>query len=94
MVRFRSSGLLATLIYPILSFNKVTALICLFDSKKLLTNRIRNMASLAASHVAMYSALINDRATHYCRFEFYKTGESYIMNIYPVINLLVTGLFL
>jgi hypothetical protein len=61
------------------------------NSKKLLTNRIRNMASLATSHAAIYSASVNDKATHYCRFELYETGESYIINIYPVINLLVTG---
>jgi hypothetical protein len=48
------------------------------------------MAFLAVSHTAMYSALVNDRATHYCRFKLYEIGESYIMNIYPVINLLVT----
>jgi hypothetical protein len=66
----------------------------LFDGKKLLTNRIRNMAFLAVSHTAMYFALVDDRATHYCRFELYETGEPYIMNTYPVINLLVTGLFL
>jgi hypothetical protein len=74
-----------------LSFNKVTAPICLFNSKKLLTNRIKNMAFLAASHATMYSVLINNRATYYCRFELYKMGELYIINIYPVINLLVTG---
>ena len=90
LVRFRFSGLLAILIHPILSLNKVTAPIYLSDGKKLLTNRIRNMASLAASHAAMYSALVNNRATHYCRFKLYKTGEPYIMNTYPVINLLVT----
>jgi hypothetical protein len=59
---------------------------------KLLTNRIRNIAFLAASHAAMYSASVDNRATHYCRFKFYETGEPYIMNTYPVINLLVTGL--
>jgi hypothetical protein len=75
----------------ILSFNKVIALICLFDGKKLLTNRIKNMAFLAVSHVTMYSVSIDNRATHYCRFKFYETGEPYIINIYPVINLLVTG---
>jgi hypothetical protein len=76
--------------HPMLSSNKVTAPICSSDGKKLLTNRIRNMASLAVSHAAMYSALVDDRATHYCRFEFHETGEPYIMNIYPVVDLLVT----
>jgi hypothetical protein len=76
-----------------LSFNKITALICLSNGKKLLTNRIKNMASLAASHAAMYSALVDNRATYYCRFKLHKTGEPYIMNIYPIIDLLVTGLF-
>jgi hypothetical protein len=79
--------------HPILSFNKVTAPICSSDGKKLLTNRIKNMASLAASHAIIYSASINNRATHYCRFKFYKTGEPYIINTYPVINLLITGSF-
>jgi hypothetical protein len=92
LIRFRSLELLATLMHPMLSFNKVTAPICLFDSKKLLTNRIRNMAFLATSHAAMYSVLVDDRATHYCYFKFYKTGEPYIINIYPIIDLLVTGL--
>jgi hypothetical protein len=78
--------------HSILFFNKVTALICLSDGKKLLTNRIKNIIFLAVSHAAMYSALIDNRATHCCRFEFHKTGESYIINIYPVIDLLVTGL--
>jgi hypothetical protein len=76
-----------------LSFNKVTSLICSSNSKKLLTNRIRNIAFLAISHAAMYSASVNDRATHYCRFKLYETGEPYIMNIYPIVNLLVTELF-
>jgi hypothetical protein len=76
-----------------LSFNKVTAPIYLSDGKKLLTNRIRNIASLAASHAAIYSALVDDRATHYCRFKLHKTGEPYIINTYPIINLLVTRLF-
>jgi hypothetical protein len=58
-----------------------------------LTNRIKNMASLTASHAAMYSALINNRATHYYRFKLYETGEPYIMNTYPIINLLITRLF-
>ena len=92
LIRFRSLELLATLMHPMLFFNKVTAPICSSDGKKLLTNRIRNMASLAASHAAMYSASVDDRATHYCRFKLYKTGEPYIMNTYPVVNLLVTGL--
>jgi hypothetical protein len=78
--------------HSMLSSNKVTVPICLSDGKKLLTNRIRNMAFLAASHAVMYSALVDDRATHCCRFEFYETGEPYIMNTYPVVNLLVTGL--
>jgi hypothetical protein len=78
--------------HPMLSFNKVTAPICSSDGKKLLTNRIRNMAPLAASHVAMYSVSVDDRATHCCRFELHETGESYIMNTYPVVDLLVTGL--
>jgi hypothetical protein len=46
--------------HPILSFNKVIAPICSSDGKKLLTNRIRNMASLTTSHAAMYSALVDD----------------------------------
>jgi hypothetical protein len=65
LVRFRSLELLAILMHPMLSFNRVIASICLFDGKKLLTNRIRNMASLAISHAIMYSASVNDRATHY-----------------------------
>jgi hypothetical protein len=77
--------------HPMLSFNKVTAPICSSNGKKLLTNRIRNIASLAASHAAMYSASVNNRATHYCRFKLYETGEPYIINIYLIINLLVTG---
>jgi hypothetical protein len=75
-----------------LFFNKVTAPICSFNGKKLLTNRIKNMIPLAASHAAMYSASVNNRATHYCRFKLYKTGEPYIMNIYPVVDFLVTEL--
>jgi hypothetical protein len=78
--------------HPMLSFNKVIAPICSSNGKKLLTNRIKNMASLAASHAAMYSALVNDRATYYCRFKFYKTGEPYIINTYLVINLLIIRL--
>ena len=92
LIRFRSLGLLAILMHPILSSNKVIAPICLSDSKKLLTNRIKNMAFLAASHVAMYSISINNRATHYYRFELHNMGELYIINTYPIINLLVTGL--
>ena len=65
MVRFRSSGLLATLIHLMLSFNKVIDPICSFDGKKLLTNRIKNIVSLAASHAAMYSVLVDNRATYY-----------------------------
>jgi hypothetical protein len=65
LIRFRSLELLAILMPLILSFNKVTDLICSFNGKKLLTNRIKNRAFLAASHAAMYSALINNRATHY-----------------------------
>jgi hypothetical protein len=76
--------------YPILSFNKVIAPICSSNGKKLLTNRIKNMASLAALHATMYFASVDNRATHYYRFELYKTGEPYIMNTYPVINLLIT----
>ena len=93
LVRFRFSELLAILMHLILSSNKVIAPICLSDGKKLLTNRIKNMASLAASHATIYSALVNDKATHYYRFKLYKTGESYIINIYPIIDLLVIGLF-
>jgi hypothetical protein len=92
LVRLRSSGLLTILIHLMLSFNKVTAFIYFFTNKKLLTNRIKNMASLAASHAVIYSALIDNKATHYCRFKLYKMGELYIINIYLVINLLVTGL--
>jgi hypothetical protein len=51
--------------YLMLFFNKVIALICFFAGKKLLTNRIRNIASLAASHAVMYSASVDNRAT-YC----------------------------
>jgi hypothetical protein len=80
--------------HSILSFNKVIAPICLPDNKKLLTNRIKNMASLAASHAAIYSALVDNRATHYYRFELYKMGESYIINTYFIINLLVIRLSL
>jgi hypothetical protein len=90
LVRFRSSELLVTLMHLILSFNKVTVPICLSNNKKLLTNRIKNMAFLAASHAIIYSVLVNNKATHYYRFEFYKTGEPYIMNIYPVVNFLIT----
>jgi hypothetical protein len=93
LIRFRSLGLLAILMHPILSFNKVIVPICLSDSKKLLTNRIKNMASLAASHAAMYSVLIDNRATHCYRFELHETGEPYIMNTYPIVNLLVTRSF-
>jgi hypothetical protein len=93
LIRFRSSGLLATLIYLILSFNRITAPIYLSDGKKLLTNRIKNMTFLAASHAVMYFALIDNKATHYWRFEFHEIGESYIINTYPIINLLVTRSF-
>jgi hypothetical protein len=82
-----------TTIYPMLSSNKIITPIYSFNSKKLLTNRIKNMISLTASHAAIYSVLVNNKATHYCRFEFHKTGEPYIMNIYPIIDFLVTGLF-
>jgi hypothetical protein len=92
LVRFRSSGLLATLMHPMLFFNKVTATICSFNGKKLLTNRIRNIAFLVISHAAMYSALVDNRATHYWRFKLYEMGESYIINTYPVVNLLVIRL--
>jgi hypothetical protein len=51
------------------------------------------MASLAASHAAMYSALVNNKATHYCHFKFYEMGEPYIINIYLIINLLVIKSF-
>jgi hypothetical protein len=94
LIRFRSLELLAILIYLILSSNKITIPIYLSDSKKLLTNRIKNIVSLAASHATIYSISVNDRATHYYRFEFYKTGELYIINTYPIINLLITGSFL
>jgi hypothetical protein len=49
----------------ILFFNKITDPICSFNGKKLLKNRIKNIAFLAVSHAAMYSALVNNRATHY-----------------------------
>jgi hypothetical protein len=78
--------------HPILSFNRVTDPICFSVSKKLLTNRIRNMAFLAALYAAMYSALVDDRATHYWRFKFYETGEPYIINTYLIIDLLITRL--
>jgi hypothetical protein len=78
--------------HPMLFFNKIIDPIYSSAGKKLLTNRIRNMAFLAASHAAMYSILVDDRATHYCRFKLYETGESYIINTYPIVNLLVTGL--
>jgi hypothetical protein len=78
--------------HPMLFSNKITAPICSSDGKKLLTNRIKNMVFLAASHAAMYFVLIDNRATHCYRFEFYKTGELYIMNTYPVVDLLVTRL--
>ena len=77
-----------------LSSNKITAPICLSDGKKLLTNRIRNMAFLTTSHAAIYFALVDNRATHYCRFKLHETGESYIINTYPIIDFLVTGSFL
>jgi hypothetical protein len=93
LIRFRSLGLLAILMHPMLSFNRITDPIYLSDSKKLLTNRIKNMASLAVSHAAIYSASVNNRATHYWRFKLYKIGESYIINTYSIVNLLVTGLF-
>ena len=64
-VRFRSLELLATLMYSMLSSNKIIDPIYLSDGKKLLTNRIRNMASLTVSHAAIYSALIDDRVTYY-----------------------------
>jgi hypothetical protein len=94
LVRFRFSELLAILMHLILSSNKVIAPICLSDGKKLLTNRIKNMASLAASHATIYSALVDNRATHYCRFKLYEMGEPYIINTYPIIDFLVTGSFL
>ena len=92
LVRFRSLRLLITLMHPMLSFNRVTDPIYSFNGKKLLANRIRNMAFLIISHAAMYSALVDNRATHYWRFKLYKMGESYIMNTYPIVDLLVTGL--
>jgi hypothetical protein len=64
LVRFRSLGLLVTLMHPILSSNRVTDPIYSFNNKKLLTNRIKNIASLAASHATIYSALIDNKATH------------------------------
>jgi hypothetical protein len=48
-----------------LFFNRVTDLIYLFNGKKLLTNRIKNIAFLTALHAAMYFILVNNRATHY-----------------------------
>jgi hypothetical protein len=48
-----------------LSSNKVTDPIYLFDGKKLLTNRIKNISFLTVSHAAIYSALIDNKATHY-----------------------------
>jgi hypothetical protein len=75
-----------------LFFNKITVPICSSNNKKLLTNRIKNITSLAISHAAIYSVLVDDRATHYCRFKLYETGEPYIMNIYSIIDLLVTRL--
>jgi hypothetical protein len=92
LIRFRSSELLTILMHPILSSNKITTPICSSNGKKLLTNRIKNIASLAISHAAMYSVLINDRATHYYRFKLHETGEPYIINTYLVVNLLVTRL--
>jgi hypothetical protein len=75
--------------HSMLSSDRVIDPICLFNGKKLLTNRIKNIASLAVSHAVIYSVLINDKTTHYWRFKFYNMGESYIINIYPVVNLLV-----
>jgi hypothetical protein len=92
LIRFRSLGLLVILMHLILSSNKVIIPIYSFNGKKLLTNRIKNMAFLAISHAAMYSISINNRTTHYYRFKLYKTGEPYIINIYPIINLLVIRL--
>jgi hypothetical protein len=92
LIRFRSLELLAILIYLILSFNKVTDPIYLFNSKKLLINRIKNMTFLAASHAAIYSALVNNKTTHCCRFKFHEMGEPYIINTYPIIDFLITGL--
>src|ERR1700692_1790498 len=91
LIRFQSSKLLAILIYPMLSSNKITDPIYSFNGKKLLTNRIKNIASLAASHAAIYSASIDNRATHYYRFKLHKIGESYIINTYPIVNFLITG---
>jgi hypothetical protein len=51
--------------YLMLFSNRVTDPICLFNGKKLFTNRIRNMAFLAILHAAMYSVLVNNRATYY-----------------------------
>jgi hypothetical protein len=90
LIRFRSLGLLVTLIHLILFFNKVTALIYSSNDKKLLTNYIRNIVFLAVSHTTIYSISVDNRATHYYRFELYKMGEPYIINIYLIINLLVT----
>jgi hypothetical protein len=92
LIRFQSSKLLAILIHPMLFSNKVTDPIYFFTGKKLLTNRIKNMASLATLHAAMYSASVNNKTTHYYRFKFYEMGEPYIINIYPVINFLIIGL--
>jgi hypothetical protein len=92
LIRFRSSELLTILMHLILSSNKVTAPIYSSNDKKLLTNRIKNMTFLAISHTAIYFISINDRATYYCRFKFYKTGEPYIINIYLIINLLIIRL--
>jgi hypothetical protein len=64
LIRFRFSELLAILIHSMLFSNKVTDPIYLSNNKKLLTNRIKNMASLAASHATMYSVSVNNRATH------------------------------
>jgi hypothetical protein len=93
LIRFRFLKLLATLMHLILSSNKVIALIYLFNSKKLLTNRIKNIVFLTISHAVMYSASVDNRATHYWRFKLYEMGELYIINIYLIINLLVTGSF-
>jgi hypothetical protein len=64
LIRFRFLGLLATLMHLILFFNRITDPIYLSNGKKLLTNRIKNMTFLAASHATIYSISIDNRATH------------------------------
>src|ERR1700716_1152915 len=54
-------------------------------------SRLRShTASLAASAIAIYSASTVDEATVCCRLEHHTIGELLSLNIYPVVDLLVS----